>query len=264
MSLSARQKKILSLIRMRKSVKVDDLAESLATTPQTIRRDLQHLADLHRVVRFHGGASLLGGVEYASFAARRAVARAEKEAIGRLVAERIPDNCAIFINAGTTTECVARELRHSSGLRIITDNVDLAASTRVYPGVEVIVPGGSVRGSDGAILGAEAVDFIRQFRVDFAVIGAAAVGEDGALLDYDMQAVQVCRAIMSGARHVILAIDSGKFHRTAPVRFGDLAQVHTLVTDPAAPDWAREFCREYDVEITVGDRPTGVASGNHA
>lgn len=251
MSLSGRQNKILSLINSQKRVRVDDLAEVLSTTPQTIRRDLQQLAELHHVVRFHGGAALLGGVEYTDFAARRDVARAEKQAIGALVAQLIPNNCAIFINAGTTTECVAQELRGHAGLRLITDNVDIAAKTREFPGVEVIVPGGTVRGSDGAILGAEAVDYIRQFRVDYAVIGAAALDENGTLLDYDLQEVQVCRAIMANARHIILAIDSGKFDRSAPVRLGDLSQIHTMVTDDGIKNRTRELCDAADVELRL-------------
>lgn len=251
MVLSTRQINILSVIQEKKSVKVDDLAEKFVTTPQTIRKDLQLLAELHHVVRYHGGAALLGGVEYGSLAARRAVAKNEKQAIAKLVAQRIPNNSVIFLNAGTTIDFVADELHDLSGLKIITDNVDLASKTKAYPGVEVIVPGGSVRGSDGAILGAEAVDFIRQFRVDFAAISAAAIGEDGALLDYDLQEAQICQAILANARHVILAVDSGKFIRSAPVAFGNLLQVHTLVTDVGVKDWVRKLCFDNDVELLV-------------
>jgi len=131
--------------------------------------------------------------------------------------------------------------------------VDLAAEIRVFPGLEVIVPGGAVRRSDGAILGAEAVDYIRQFRVDFAVIGAAALSEDGSLLDYDLAEVQVCRAMMAHARHVILAIDSGKFGRTAPVKLGHLSDVHSLVTDHVPDPWIRPLCVTHEIELILAE-----------
>lgn len=249
--LSPRQRKILRLIEDHQRVRVEDLSDSFATTPQTIRKDLQRLADLHHIVRFHGGATLVGGVEYAALSTRETSALREKQAIGAAVAGRIPMSCAVFLNAGTTTGQVAQMLSGHTQLRVITDNVDLASKTRIYPGVEVVVPGGAVRRSDGAILGAEAVDYIRQFRVDYAVIGAAAVSEDGTLLDFDLAEVQVCRAMMEGARHVILALDAGKFGRSAPVKLGTLEGVNTVVTDTRAPDWVAPLCEAAEVDLVI-------------
>ncbi|TFL19951.1 DeoR/GlpR family DNA-binding transcription regulator [Jannaschia formosa] len=249
--LSQRQQKILSLIEETSRVRVDDLAVRFATTPQTIRKDLQVLADLHRIVRFHGGATLVGGVEYAPPSEREGAGREAKRAIGAAVAARLPPAGAVFLNAGTTTAQAVRMLTGARQLRIIVDNVDLAAEMRVLPGVEAVVPSGAVRRSDGAILGAEAVDYLRQFRPDHAVIGAAAVAEDGGLLDFDLAEVQVCRAMIAHARHVILAVDSSKFRSTAPVRFGSLADVGTLVTDAGAPDWVAALCAEFDVELVA-------------
>ena len=104
-----------------------------------------------------------------------------------------------------------------------------------HPRIEVIVAGGTVRRSDGGVVGSAAVDFIRQFKVDYAVIGASAIDEDGALLDFDYREVQVAQAIIDNARHVILVADCTKFERTAPVRIGHLSQINTFVTDAELP-----------------------------
>lgn len=249
--LSQRQQKILSLIEQTARVRVEDLAERFATSPQTIRKDLQVLAELHHVVRFHGGATLVGGAEYASPAERETEALSAKRAIGAAVAGRLPPSGAVFLNAGTTTMQVARMLTGARHLRVVVDNVDMAAEIRSFQGLEVVVPGGAVRRSDGAILGAEAVDYIRQFRPDYAVIGAAAVSEDGALLDFDLGEVQVCRAMMTHSHHVILAVDGSKFRRSAPVRLGHLSDVHTLVTSEPVPDWVAPLCGGCEVELVT-------------
>lgn len=249
--LTRRQQKILTLIEAQQKVRVEDLATDFATSPQTIRKDLQALEHLHHVVRFHGGATLVGGVEYTAPAQRETTAVAAKRAIAAAVSARIPQTCAVFLNAGTTTAQVARHLAGHQHLRVITDNVDLAAEIRSFPGIEVIVPGGAVRRSDGAIMGAEAVDYIRQFRVDFALIGAAALAEDGTLLDYDLAEVQVCRAMMAHARHIVLALDSGKFGRDAPVRLGHLSDIHTLVTEAVPVPWLAPLCRAHEVELIL-------------
>lgn len=252
--LSQRQRKILALLEDRQRVRVDDLAQDFVTSPQTIRKDLQKLSELHHVVRFHGGAALVGGVEYTAPAQRQGTATAAKRAIGARVASKIPQTCALFLNAGTTTAQAAAMLSGHEKLRIITDNVDLASEMRGFPGVEVVVPGGLVRRSDGTILGAEAVDYLRQFRPDFAIIGAAALAEDGTLLDFDLAEVQICRAMMERANHVILAIDSSKFGRNAQVELGDLSDVHTLVTEADNTDWVASLCRDNGVELVLADR----------
>lgn len=249
--LTQRQQKILALIEATSRVRVEDLSERFATSVQTIRKDLQALANLHHIVRFHGGATLVGASEYSSPAEREAEATAAKRAIGAAVAVRLPKQGAMFLNAGTTTLRAARMLTGARHLRVIVDNVDVAAEMRSFQGLEVIVPGGPVRPSDGAILGAEAVDYIRQFRPDYAVIGAAAVSEDGVLLDYDMAEAQVCRAMIAHARHVILAVDGSKFRRGAPVRFGHLSDVHTLVTEAEPPAWLAPLCAACEVELVI-------------
>ena len=101
----------------------------------------------------------------------------------------------------------------------------------------------------GGIVGEAAVDFIRQFKVDYAVIGTSAIDPDGALLDYDFREVKVAQAIIANARHVILVADSTKFERTAPVRIGHLEQVDTFVTDQCPDERVRKICREFDVEL---------------
>jgi DeoR family glycerol-3-phosphate regulon repressor len=245
-----RRTAILAHLKQHGRAMVDDLADLFETTPQTIRKDLTALADGGLVMRFHGGAALLAGTEYVGFDVRKEIAQEEKERIGRATAKQIPNNVVIMINAGTTTAAVARNLLHHVGLKVVTDSVAVANEIRGFAGVEVYVPGGLVRGSDGAILGADAVDFMRQFRVDLAVIGTAAIASDGALLDYDLREAQVARTIVENARNVILAADSTKFGRLAPVSIGHLSQMRTLVTDKDSPADLRELCKAHNVGLT--------------
>jgi DeoR family glycerol-3-phosphate regulon repressor len=161
----------------------------------------------------------------------------------------IPDGASLFVNIGTTTEAVANALLDRKGLMVITNNINVANRMRVFPQTEVVIAGGVVRGSDGGVVGEAAVDFIRQFKVDYAVIGASAIDHDGALLDFDYREVKVAQAIIANARHVILVADATKFERTAPVRIGHLSQVHTFITDECRVDSIRAICREAEVQL---------------
>ncbi len=218
MFLPPRHAEILEMAKEHGRVLVDDLAVHFNLTPQTIRKDLNDLCDQRLLTRIHGGALFPSGVQNLEYEARRLIAANEKEAIGRAAANLIPDNASLFVNIGTTTEAVGQALLDRKGLMIITNNINVANKLRVYPDIEVVIAGGVVRGSDGGIVGEAAVDFIRQFKVDFAVIGTSAIDSDGALLDFDFREVKVAQAIMANARHVILVSNSTKFERTAPVR----------------------------------------------
>ncbi len=248
---TTRQHQILRHLKKVGRASVDDLAEAFATTPQTIRKDLNALAEDNQIIRFHGGAAIAAGTEYTSFDARMNIARDDKADIGRSLARLIPDNSSVIINSGTTTAALAPFLDRHAGLKVVSDSVFLANELRKHIGLEVMVPGGIVRESDGAILGESAVDFIRQFRADIAVIGTAAIEKGGALLDYDLREASITRAIIDSARNVILAADASKFNRMAPVCFGHLHQVDTLVTSTNPPEALADLCKGSGVRIVT-------------
>lgn len=249
MLFSSRQAEIMALAKAEGRVLVDELATRFAVTPQTIRKDLNDLCDGKALTRIHGGAIFPSGNENVKYEARRSIAAPEKQAIGRAAAALIPDNSSLFINIGTTTEAVGEALIDHRELMVITNNINVANRLRVFPSIEVVIAGGVVRGSDGGIVGEAAVDFIRQFKVDFAVIGVSAIDEDGALLDFDYREVKVAQAIIANARHVILVSDASKFERTAPVRIGHISQVHTFITDHCPVESIRRICAESDVRL---------------
>jgi DeoR family glycerol-3-phosphate regulon repressor len=231
--LSPRHTEIMQLAKNRAgcwSMTLPCISSHAADDPQgserTVRRRL--------LTRIHGGALFPSGIENLEYEARRKIAATEKDAIGKAAASLIPDKASLFINIGTTTEAVSKALLDHEGLMVITNNINVANRMRVYPSIEVVIAGGVVRGSDGGVVGEAAVDFIRQFKVDYAVIGASAIDHDGALLDFDFREVKVAQAIIANARHVILVADSTKFERTAPVRIGHLSRRSTPSSPTAA------------------------------
>jgi DeoR family transcriptional regulator, glycerol-3-phosphate regulon repressor len=251
LSLSPRQQHILAQARKQGSVGVDDLAGLFDVTPQTIRKDLNELCDARHLTRTHGGAMLTSGAENVAYEARRQIAASEKQTIGRVAASLIPNNCSLFINIGTTTEEVARALVMHEGLLVITNNIHVATILSPVPKIEVIILGGMVRKTDGGIVGEAAVDTIKQFKVDYAVMGVSAIDEEGALLDFDYREVRAAQAILSNSRQVILTADNTKFSRSAPVRIGHMSDIDVFVTDRAPPETVVDLCRHKGVQLEV-------------
>lgn len=259
--ISPRQSDILAVARHSGRVNVELLAAQFAVTPQTIRRDLNELCDRGVLQRVHGGAVLTSGIHNFAYEARRQLAAEEKRRIGRAAAALVPSDSALLINIGTTTEQVAMALRGREGLVVITNNINVVNILSGSAGIEVVVAGGVLRHADGGIVGEAAADFIRQFKVDYAVIGASAIDTDGSLLDYDYREVRVAHAIMENARHTILVADQMKLQRLAPVRIGHLSQLDYFVTDARLPAHLAAICKEHDVHVEVASGEAKTAFG---
>lgn len=251
MNLNDRQQQILALVQQSGFVSNDQLSTTFSVTPQTIRRDVNSLCGLGLLRRYHGGAGLPSSVDNVPYATRRVMCPEEKKLIGRAVASRIPDKASLFINIGTTTEAVASALSRHKGLRVITNNLNVAILLGDNPDFEVIVAGGLVRPRDRGITGEATIDFIRQFKVDFAIIGSSGIDLDGSLLDFDYAEVRVAQAIITNARKAFLVADHTKFGRSAMVRLGKLSQLDALFTDRLPPRPLIEALQDSDTELIV-------------
>lgn len=255
--LSTRQKAILEHARVYGEVEVDPLAASFKVTPQTIRRDLNHLCDLRLLQRVHGGALVHDGVENLGYLARAQIAAQEKNAIGKRASDLIADDSSLFINIGTTTERVAEHLRGHRGLLVITNNLNVVNTLRPSESIDLKIAGGTVRREDGGIVGETTAEFFAQFKVDYAIIGASAIENDGAVLDYDMREVRVAKTIIRNARSVILVADATKFQREAPVRIASISEMDYFVTDEVPVANFMDICRAQNVQVEVTSPQTG-------
>ncbi len=251
--LQPRQIDILEIARRDGRVEVESLAEHFGVTPQTIRKDLNELCDLEKLQRVHGGAVFPSNTVNLAYQSRRELASGGKARIAQAVADLVPNNSSVILNIGTTTEQVAYALRHHEGLLAITNNLNVAFILSEAEGAEVVVTGGMVRKSDRGIVGAAAIDLLRQFKVDFAIIGSSAIDEQGELLDFDYREVRVSQVIIEQARKTILVADTMKFQRRAPVQIGRLEDIDIFVTDAPPPRGISNMCRDANVRLIVAD-----------
>lgn len=257
MAQGFRHPQILEIARAEGRVTVEDLAERFGVTVQTIRRDLAELDESGKLERVHGGAILRSGTVNIGYAERRALHAEAKRSIARTCAASIPEEASVFLNIGTSTEAVARELLRHRALMVVTNNMNVANILAENPGCQVVVTGGTLRRSDGGLTGNLTEAVIRQFRFDIAVIGCSALDADGDLLDYDIEEVGVSRAILGQARQGWLVADHSKFLRNAPVRIGSLEHITRFFTDRPPPAALMSRCAQWQTEVIVADRDEG-------
>ncbi|MEW2917070.1 DeoR/GlpR family DNA-binding transcription regulator [Ruegeria sp. ANG10] len=251
MSLSFRQSDILNIARQDGRVMVEDLALRFDVTVQTIRRDLSELADMGKLDRVHGGAVLRSGVSNIGYEDRRALNADAKARIAQLCAQDIPDGASVFLNIGTSTEAVARQLLDHKDLMVVTNNMNVANILVDNPNCQIVVAGGVLRRSDGGLVGNLTIATIEQFKFDYAIIGCSALDAEGDLMDFDFQEVRVSQTIIAQARRTCLVADHSKFQRTAPARIASLSDVDVFYTNKALPNALTKKCSEWRTKLKL-------------
>jgi DeoR family glycerol-3-phosphate regulon repressor len=263
MNLAPRHTQLLNEVRAQGPQTIESLAERFGVTLQTVRRDVQRLADAGLLSRFHGGVRLPSSTtQNIAYRQRQAMSSEAKQGIARAIAQRVPNGCSLILNIGTTIEAVAHELRNHLGLRVITNNLHIAALLSTNPDCEVIVAGGLVRAADQGIVGEATVDFMRQFKVDIGLIGISGIEADGTLRDFDYREVKVARTIIAQSREVWLAADHSKFNRPAMVELARLEEIDVLFTDASPPPPFAELMAQGDVQCVVAGETPLRSKGN--
>ena len=240
----------MELLSQQGFVSVGELQEAMGVSLNTIRRDLKVLEDAGLIKRTHGGAVLLRDTarQKLAFADRETTALAEKQAIARAIAERIPENQTVILDGGTTCREVARALagRHIS---VVTNSVPIASLLASHLDPEVTFVGGYVYPRTGVAVGPTAVEQLTQLhRVPRLVMSCAGVTPDR-VFNINQMMVDVERGMMAAVEDVILAVDHTKFGVESLVEICPLGEIGLIVTDAGADRDTRAWLDSAAAEV---------------
>lgn len=235
MQAEERARAIVERVREDGFQAIEALALQFGVTPQTIRRDVNLLCDRGLLRRKHGGVELPPEDENLAYPARQVLNIEAKRRIADLVAREIPDNATLFFGIGTTPEQCALALTDHPGLRVMTNNLNVAMALSRNPSCDITIAGGRVRNLDRDVVAAEAHNFFGNFSVDIGIYGVGAVAEDGTLLDFGMDEVRMRENLAQHCRQRFLVLDHSKFGRGATVRGGHITEATAVFTDRPVP-----------------------------
>ena len=176
-----------------------------------------------------------------------------KQAIGRECAKIIPNEICLFLGIGTSTETAAKLLLEHKNLLIVTNNLNIANVLKNNAKSEVVITGGNLRKSDGALIGQPALETIKNFKFDLAILGCSALDREGNMLDFDTQEILVNQSIISQADKTYLLADHTKFLRKAPVKIAPLSIIDCFFTDNKLETELLEKCRSWNTEVRYSE-----------
>jgi DeoR/GlpR family transcriptional regulator of sugar metabolism len=243
-----RHDQILSVLEINPSIRVNELAEQLGVSPETVRRDLTELDETGRIKRTYGGAVRTKTFEPA-LAERLKLYIQEREKIARTAVARIGEARSLFVGGGATTLHFARALRSiERPLTVLTPAFSIATELSTNPLIQVMSLPGIVAPKEGLVHGAETLKFIRQFRAPIAVMGASGIDEEGvseALLD----AAQIYSAMIDCADETLILADSSKFGSRSLQQIVGWNESVSLVSEKAPATRLLGVIRQHGAEV---------------
>ncbi|MGF1609212.1 MAG: DeoR/GlpR family DNA-binding transcription regulator [Kiloniellales bacterium] len=253
MAVSVRQSEILRLVRQQGSCTIGELAERLAVSDETIRRNVKPLVSEGLVLKVHGGIILPDRFQEAPIQRRMQDHREAKERIAALVARQIRDGDSLILDTGSTTTYVAKALMEHSNLVVVTNSPQIAGTLATRNGNRVFMAGGELRAHDAAAFGAETIDFVRRFQLRTAILSMGAVHAEQGFMVYHLCEAEFSRAAIGQSERCIVAADSSKFDHSTLARVCPLDEVDLLVTEAAPPPALAHSLAAAQVEVLVAD-----------
>lgn len=254
-----RRQRILELVRSSGAISLRELARQLATSEVTVRRDLRMLEGEGLLDRRHGGAVLRGGLSHEpTYTEKSHVAAAQKAAIAELAATLVGDGDALVVGAGTTTQAFARRLTRFTELTVVTNSLLVAAALVHARSVDVVVTGGSLRGSIHALVGSTAEQALGAVRSTRTFLSGNGLTAARGLSTPNVNVAGIDRALAAAAREVVVLADHTKIGVDAMMQTVPADRIDHLVTDELADPAEVAALRELGVQVhvaTVGDAP---------
>jgi DeoR/GlpR family transcriptional regulator of sugar metabolism len=246
-----RHQQILALVADRGVVSIAELTERLGVSHMTIRRDVQKLEEQGAVLSVSGGVRSADRLAAEpSHLTKSALYNDEKRAIGRTAARHIPRNSCIYLDAGTTTLALAREVVDRDDLLVVTNDFMVANLLMEASQCRVIHTGGTVCRENRSCVGESAARSLRHLAIDIAFISASCWGPRG-LFTPDEDKVTVKQAVSEVSSKRVLLSDSSKYNRIATFLALPLERFDVVVTDKKLSEAGRELLSAGSWELVL-------------
>ncbi|MFL6208633.1 MAG: transcriptional repressor AgaR [Pyrinomonadaceae bacterium] len=231
-----RRTKILELIEKHGRVAVGDLSRRFKTSEVTIRNDLKDLHERGLLHRAHGGAVKVATVSVdASLKVKAELHADEKRRIGSAAAALVNDGESIILDSGTTTQQIARQLKHKKNLQVITNGLNVATELLGAQNIQLLFLGGIVRHNSLSAVGHFAENMLAQLSADKLFLAVDACDMEFGLSTPNLEESQVNQAMVRIAKEKILVADASKFGKRSLSRIVLLDAIDTIVTDRSLP-----------------------------
>ncbi len=228
-----RQAYILKQINLEKKVVSADICRKMNISGDTLRRDLQELADKGKIIKVHGGALSLAYSDKTTYIAEPESDKGTlpEKIIAQKAAPLIRQGMFVMVSGGSTTAQLARTLPDDLKATIISGSIQAIVEYSRHPTIEVIIIGDKVSRNGKLTVGSEAIAKIHQIKADICILDIPAIDPKYGISEADWDVAQIKKAMIESSRKVIGLCNAEKLNTVKPVQLCSLSNIHCLITE---------------------------------
>jgi DeoR/GlpR family transcriptional regulator of sugar metabolism len=230
-----RQAYILHQVNLHNKVLSTDLSLHINVSDDTIRRDLQELAESGKIIKVHGGA-LSPSFHNGHHTSKEVYSYTQKKIIAQKAVSLIEDGMFILTGGGTTIIELARALPTNLHATFISGSIPAIYEYMNHPNIDVIVIGDKILKNSKITVGLEAISKIKQLKADLCFLGINAINIENGVSDNDWEVVQIKRAMIESSQKLVCLTISEKINSQQPLQVCESNKIHTLITEASADE----------------------------
>lgn len=249
-----RKQKIAEYVISRSRASVQELAALFQVSESTVRRDLRDLEETKPLRRTHGGVVAIQNQEpfEPSFEEKEDRLRPQKEAVAKKAISFIDEGDTIFLDSGTTTYYLAKQLKSFKQLTVVTNSVMVAQELKSVNQIDVLLTGGTLRRETQAMVGPIAIQSIGSIRVDKLFLAINGIDPEAGLTTPNLLEAEVKRSMIRSAKQVILVTDHSKYGKITFAKVADLSEIHhCIINDDALTEQAAKEMELEGIKVTL-------------
>ena len=232
-----RQAFIFHQVNLHNKVLSSALSQEIKVSEDTIRRDLQELAEEGKVIKVHGGA-LSPSFDQLNYPSDKIYSHNQKNIIAKKAVSLIEDGMFVLTGGGTTIIEMARNLPPQLRATFISGSIPAIVEYMHHPNCDVIVIGDKISKNSKITVGAEAINQIHQIKADICFLGINAIDIRHGITDNDWEVVQIKKAMIESAQRVVCMSIAEKINTIQPIHICLLQNIDVLITElpPDSPE----------------------------
>ena len=230
-----RQAFILHQVNLHNKVLSSSLCTEINVSEDTIRRDLQELAEEGKVIKVHGGA-LSHSFNQVYFPTNGVYSQNEKQIIAKKAIALISNGMFVLTSGGTTIMELARSLPPQLKATFISGSIPAILEYMHHPNIEVILIGDKISKNSKITVGSEAIAKIKQMKADICFLGTNAIDAEHGITDNDWEVVQLKKAMIESSKKVVCLSIAEKINSVQPIKVCGLDEIDLLITELAPDD----------------------------
>ncbi|HEX7904305.1 MAG TPA: DeoR/GlpR family DNA-binding transcription regulator [Chitinophagaceae bacterium] len=225
-----RQAYIMHQVNLHNRVLSSSLCADIHVSEDTIRRDLQELAEEGKVIKVHGGA-LSHSFSQVHFPSDGVYSQNHKKKIAQKAISLITNGMFVLTSGGTTILEMARTLPPQLKATFISGSIPAILEYMHHPNIDVILVGDRISKNSKITVGTEAIAKIKQMKVDLCFLGTNAIDLQHGITENDWEVVQLKKAMIESSQKTVCLTIAEKVNTFQPIQIAALGKIDILITE---------------------------------